>query len=74
MQVSQVLLHGADALIALRVNDKARLESTARDCAGWRDVPLPITSNEVRIGVLPNGLLLATTDATLSQLWLRKNP
>jgi hypothetical protein len=71
MQVSQVLVHGADALIALRVNDKARLESTARDCAGWRDVPLPITADEVRIGELPGGLLLATTDATLSQLWLR---
>jgi hypothetical protein len=73
MQVSQVLLHDTEALIALRVNDKARLVSTARDCAGWRDVPLPITSNEVRIGTLPNGLLLATTDDTLSQLWLRES-
>jgi hypothetical protein len=71
MQVSQVLLHGAETLIALRVNDKARLEATARDCAGWRDVPLPITSNEVRIGELPGGLLLATTDKAASELWLR---
>ncbi|HYS34364.1 MAG TPA: hypothetical protein VEO01_01830 [Pseudonocardiaceae bacterium] len=71
MQVSQVLVHDSETLIALRVNDKARLESTGRDCAGWRDVPLPITSNEVRIGELSTGLLLATTDQTASQLWLR---
>ncbi len=74
MRVSQVLLHEREALIALRVNDKARLESTARDCAGWRDVPLPITSDEVRIGELPDGLLLATTDETTSRLWLRTSP
>jgi hypothetical protein len=34
-------------------------------------VPLPIGADEVRVGSLGNGLLLATTDATTSQLWLR---
>lgn len=71
MQVSQVLLAGAQALVALRVDDRAVLESTGRDCAGWRDIPLPIGADEVRVGELPAGLLLATTDATNSQLWLR---
>jgi hypothetical protein len=71
MQVSQVLLAGDQALVALRVDDRARLASTGRDCAGWRDVSLPIASDEVRVGELATGLLLATTDATSSQLWLR---
>jgi len=57
--------------VALRVNNRARLESTGRDCTGWRDVPLPIGADDVRVGALGNGLLLATTDATTSQLWLR---
>ena len=71
MVVSQALLDGDQALVALRVNNRAQLESTDRDCTGWRNIPLPITSDEVRVGLLAGGLLLATTDQTTSQLWLR---
>jgi hypothetical protein len=71
MQVSQALLAGDRAYVALRVDDRARLASTNRDCTGWQDIPLPIAADEVRIGTLAGGLLLATTDANLSQLWLR---
>lgn len=71
MQVSQALLAGDRAYVALRVDNRARLESTARDCTGWRDVPLPVGADEVRVGALGRALLLATTDTVSSQLWLR---
>lgn len=72
MQVSQALLDGDRALVALRVNNRARLTSTGRDCTGWRDMPLPVGADEVRVGALAGSLLLATTDQASSQLWLRQ--
>ncbi|HEY0807091.1 MAG TPA: hypothetical protein VGD84_18625 [Pseudonocardiaceae bacterium] len=69
--VSQALLAGDRAYLALRVDNRARLASTGRDCTGWQDVPLPIGADEVRVGQLAGRLLLATTDQTSSQLWLR---
>jgi hypothetical protein len=71
MLVSQVALAGGQAYLALRVDNRARLMSTGPDCSGWRDVPLPVGGDEVRVGQLSDGLLLATTDATSSELWLR---
>jgi hypothetical protein len=71
LAVSQVLLHGNEVLDALRVGGTARLESISRDCMHWREVALPVRSDEVRVGTLPAGLLLATTDETSSRLWLR---
>ncbi len=71
MRVSQELLAGDQAYVALRVDNRARLMSTGRDCSGWRDVPLPIGADEVRVGELGGRLLLVTTDQATSQLWLR---
>ena len=71
MAVSQAALAGDRAYIALRVNDRARLETVGRDCAGWHDVALPVGADEVRVGVLGGRLFLATTNATNSELWLK---
>jgi hypothetical protein len=71
VQVSQVILHDGRALAAFRVDTVGRLESISRDCAGWRDIALPVRSDEIRVGVLGGRLLLATTGATSSRLWLR---
>jgi hypothetical protein len=70
-QVSQALVHGGETLAALRIDNVARLESISRDCTGWRTIPLPVRSDEVRVGALSGQLLLATTDETSSRLWLR---
>jgi hypothetical protein len=73
VQVSQVILHDDRALAAYRVNTVGRLESISRDCTDWQDVTLPVRSDEVRVGALKDQLLLATTDATSSRLWLRQD-
>jgi hypothetical protein len=75
VQTSQVLLHGDEVLAAYRVDTVGRLESVSRDCTTWRDIALPVRSDEVRVGVLggqrSGQLLVATTDATSSRLWVR---
>jgi hypothetical protein len=71
MQVSQAFRHHGTVFAALRLNNTARLTTFANNCTGSRDLALPVTAREARIGALPNALLLATTDETTSRLWLR---
>jgi hypothetical protein len=71
MQVSQAFRHNGTVFAAIRLNNTARLVTFASDCTGSRDLTLPVVSREARIGALPNALLLATTDLTVSRLWLR---
>jgi hypothetical protein len=71
MEISQGLPRGSRVYVALRADGAARLSSVNRDCSGWQDVPLPVRAPEARLGALPAGLLLATTDSAASRLWLR---
>jgi hypothetical protein len=73
VDVSQALLRGPRVYATLRIDDAARLASINRDCTDWQDIPLPVSAREARIGALPDGLLLATTDATASRLWLQRS-
>ena len=43
----------------------------SRDCTTWHKIELPIRSRDVAIGIVGDNLLLATSDADHSRLWLR---
>lgn len=71
VQVSQVVLLSGRVLAAYRVDKVGRLESISRDCTHWQDVRLPVVSDEIRVGSLAGQVVLATTNATSSRLWVR---
>lgn len=73
VEASQVLVRNERALATIRVDGGARLVSVTRDCTDWRDLELPVRAAQARLGVLPDGVVLATTDdAVASRLWLRR--
>lgn len=69
--VTQGVLAGGRVVAALRVDNVARLATVGRDCTGWADLALPAAAPQAVVGPLGAGLLLATTGADSSRLWLR---
>ncbi|TDP97195.1 hypothetical protein [Labedaea rhizosphaerae] len=70
LDVLQVLVSGKTSVL-LRVDGGTRLFAL-NGCLDWRADPLPVTTRDARLGVLPGGTeLLATTDEHGSRLWTR---
>jgi hypothetical protein len=71
VSVEAGLLDAAGVFAVLMVDDTAHVVTSARDCSGPHDMALPVRSRDAAVGVLGDGLLLATTDPDHSRLWLR---
>ena len=54
-----------------RSGQYTRLVTVHRDCTGWQPLATPVAAPDAAVGDVAGHLLLATTTATASQLWLR---
>jgi hypothetical protein len=71
LDVLQVKASGSRTAVLLRVDGHAQLYELG-GCQSWQPDPLPATSRDAGLGVLPDGTeLLATSDPTSSHLWTR---
>ena len=71
VQVRQVLAQTDRAYVLSDVDRVIRLDTVARDCTGWRSIPVPERAQDAALMRLGDRLLLATTGSGASRLWLR---
>jgi hypothetical protein len=54
------------------VDRVARLDLTSPACGAWTQLPLPARAPDAAFGFLGGELVLATSTADASRLWLRR--
>jgi hypothetical protein len=71
VEPAQVVVASGRLAVVVDIDHTARLFGVGTDCAGWRQVRLPVRSQDAAVADLRGRLLLATTDPDGSRLWLR---
>ncbi|MTE16878.1 hypothetical protein [Nocardia aurantiaca] len=74
VDVLQVLPTATRVLSLVALDHVVQLVSVGSNCTDWQQISLPAMAPAARMIALPSGLLLATTDADRSRLWLRALP
>jgi hypothetical protein len=65
------LLAGTGYVVST-VNGHARVYALDTGCRRWAPLPLPVRAQQAAVGLVDGALLLATTDAGPSRLWMRE--
>ncbi|MFJ9370886.1 hypothetical protein ACIRRA_41640 [Nocardia sp. NPDC101769] len=74
VDVLQVLPTASRVLSLVALDHVVQLASMTPNCTGWQQIYLPESAPVARMIALPTALLLATTEADRSRLWLHALP